>query len=217
MIVLQEDGLTELAAPLRAKTRVIYQSAVPLARAKPLARTREIAVIGHLRAEKDPFRTALSAQFLPPESRVRVIHLGRAMSAEMRIEAQRLMRKEPRYRWLGELPHWRVRRYLARAQALVISSVMEGGANVASEALAADVPVLASDIPGNIGMLGKDYAGYYPVGDERALAALIDKLETDAAFRRRLQAQCKARQHLVSVKRERALLGALLAELACNK
>ena len=216
MIVLQEEGLNQLTPALRAKTRVVYQSAMPLARSRTLARTFEIVVIGHLREEKDPFRAALSARFLPATSRVRVIHLGRAMSGEMQTEAQRLMRDEARYRWLGELPHWRVRRYLARARALVISSVMEGGANVASEALAADVPVLASAISGNIGMLGKDYEGYYAVGDERALAALIAKFEFDPVFQRRLQSQCKARKHLVSAKRERATLAALIAELGCD-
>jgi hypothetical protein len=79
MIVLQEEGLNGLSAPSRKKTRVIYQSAVPLARSQPLARTFEIAVIGHLRAEKDPFRTALSAHIFhrPPASNH---SLGRAMS-----------------------------------------------------------------------------------------------------------------------------------------
>ena len=217
MIVLQEQGLDELPAGLRAKTRVVYQSAVPLRRSKPLARTFEIVVIGHLRAEKDPFRAALACRFLPSASRIRVLHLGRAMSADMQAEAQHLMAAERRYRWLGEVPHWRVRRYLARSRALVISSRMEGGANVASEALAGNIPILASAVSGNIGMLGAEYAGYYPVEDERALGALLARFETDAAFRRQLQAQCRLRRPLVSEKRERATLAALLAELRIRR
>jgi putative glycosyltransferase (TIGR04348 family) len=212
MIVLQEHGLNELAPELREKTRVIYQSALPLRRAKPRVRSFEIAVIGHLREEKDPFRAALAAQLLPRSSRIRITHLGRAMSAEMQAEAQLLARVEPRYHWLGERPHWQVRRHLARARALVISSRMEGGANVASEALAADVPMLASAISGNIGMLGSDYAGYYPVEDERALCALMAKFETDTAFRRLLQSQCKARKPLISAKRERDALRSVVRE-----
>jgi hypothetical protein len=62
-------------------------------------------------------------------------------------------------------------------------------------------------------MLGADYAGYYPVEDEQALGALISRFETDAAFRRQLQAQCKLRKPLISAKRERASLQALLGEL----
>ncbi len=214
MIVLQDQGLNELAAALRSKTRVIYQSAVPLVRTKPVIRSFEIAVIGHLREEKDPFRAALAARFLPASSRVRILHLGRAMSTQMQAQALRLMTDEPRYRWLGELPHWRVRRYLARVRALVISSRMEGGANVASEALAAGVPILASSISGNIGMLGEDYEGYYPLEDEHSLGALIAKFESSAAFRRRLQSQCNARKHLISADRERTGLAALVRELA---
>ena len=214
MIVLQDRALAEIDQDLRTKTRVVYQSAMPLRRSEHAVRSFELVVIGHLRDEKDPFRAALACRFLPAASRVRILHLGRAMSAEMRAEAQRLMREEPRYRWLGELPHWRVRRYLSRARALIISSRMEGGANVASEALAGDVPILASAVAGNIGMLGADYAGYYPVEDEQALGALFNSFETDAAFRHQLQKQCSLRKPLISATRERESLKALLDELA---
>ena len=47
------------------------------------------------------------------------------------------METNPRYRWLGNLPHWQARRRLARSRLLVVSSKMEGGANVISEALVA--------------------------------------------------------------------------------
>ena len=213
MIVLQDHALNELPEALRVRTHVVYQSALPLRRSKPAARAFEVVVIGHLREEKDPFRAALACHYLPDASRIKVLHLGRAMSGEMQAEARRLMDAEPRYHWLGEVPHWRVRRYLARARALVISSRVEGGANVASEALAGNVPILASAISGNIGMLGADYAGYYPVEDERKLGALLMRFEADPAFRRHLQAQCRRRQALISVKRERAALGSLLKDL----
>ena len=75
----------------------------------------------------------------------------------------------PRYQWRGGVPSWTVRRALARAPLMVLSSIMEGGANVVSEALVAGVPVLASAIPGSIGLLGRDYPGYFPVGDTVAL------------------------------------------------
>jgi glycosyltransferase involved in cell wall biosynthesis len=90
---------------------------------------------------------------------------------------------------------------------------MEGGANTISEALATGVPVLASDIPGNVGMLGEDYPGYYPVGDEDALAWLLHRAETDARFYALLKAQCAARSHLVQPERERDALKRLVKEL----
>ncbi len=57
-----------------------------------------------------------------------------------------------------------MRRLLSRVHLLVQSSVMEGGANAVAEALAAGVPVIASRIAGNVGMLGENYPGYCPVG-----------------------------------------------------
>jgi glycosyltransferase involved in cell wall biosynthesis len=96
---------------------------------------------------------------------------------------------------------------------MVISSRMEGGANVICEALSAGVPVIASDIAGNIGMLGADYLGYYPCGDEHALAKLLWRAESDMAFYAQLQAQCTKRRPLFTPEQERAGLERLLAEL----
>ena len=172
-----------LPAHLRAKLHVVRQSALPLpGPRRPTKRTFDICVIGHLRAEKDPFRTALAARRLPPESHLRVIHLGKAHTADFAAQAKSEMAANPRYRWRGEVPGWRVRRELAKAHLMVISSTQEGGANVVSEAIVAGVPVIASDIAGNVGLLGRDYPGTYPVGDEAALADLLARAETDPAF-----------------------------------
>jgi glycosyltransferase involved in cell wall biosynthesis len=129
----------------------------------------------------------------------------------MAQQAQAFMRETPRYHWLGERPHWQVRRMLARCRLMVISSRMEGGANVISEALAADVPVIASRMSGNIGMLGADYAGYFPVGNEQALAELLYRAETSPEFYRQLELQCSKRKALVQPAGERAGLERLLA------
>jgi len=59
-------------------------------------------------------------------------------------------------------------------------------------------------VSGNIGMLGRDYAGYYPVEDELALAKLLLRAETGAGFLGRLAAQCRARKHLVAARSERS-------------
>jgi glycosyltransferase involved in cell wall biosynthesis len=65
---------------------------------------------------------------------------------------------------------------------MIISSNQEGGANVVSEAIVAGVPVIASDIAGNVGLLGRDYPGYYPVRDDAALAHLLERAETEPTF-----------------------------------
>jgi glycosyltransferase involved in cell wall biosynthesis len=122
------------------------------------------------------------------------------------------MAREPRYRWLGSLPHAQALRWLASSHAMVISSRMEGGANVVCEALRIGVPVLASRIPGNIGLLGADYAGYFPLEDERALAELIGLAATDQRFYSKLRNRVRTLRGMVAPRAEaRALLAALSA------
>ena len=215
IVVLQDMALKELRPLLRRKARVIYQSAPKVRGARPLTSCFEIIVSGHLRDEKDPFRMAAALRHLPADSRVRVTHIGGALESDKEAEARAWMQREPRYRWLGELPHSRALRLLGRARLMVISSIMEGGANVVSEALTLDVPVIASRISGNIGMLGPRYCGYYTCGNERALAQLVARAERDPAYYRRLKAACAARSALVSEKRERAALNALV--LSCTR
>jgi glycosyltransferase involved in cell wall biosynthesis len=135
------------------------------------------------------------------------------MAGDMADEARRWMAREPRYRWMGDVPHAEAQRRMARSHVMVISSRMEGGANVVSEALAAGVPVIASRVPGNVGMLGRDYAGYFVVENEQSLARLLWRAESDTAFYRRLKRQCAARRTLVTPQREARSLKRLLNEL----
>jgi len=213
IVVLQARGLDELDPGPRSKARVIHQSVHPPRRAQPPRSTFLVTVIGHLREVKDPFRAAYALKYLPPESRIRLVHLGAAMSPEAEREARSLEKREPRYRWLGERGHADAMRWLARSHAMVISSRMEGGAHVVSEAIAAGVPVIASDIAGNIGLLADDYPGYYPVGNERALAALLSRAETDSEFLGSLEAAVKAQRSVTDPAAERRAIAELIAAL----
>ncbi len=212
LVVLQEAGLTELESRHRTKARVVYQSAKPTRREPPSETSFDVCVIGHLRAEKDPFRAALATRLLPPASRIRVIHAGGAREKELATKAGALMAENPRYDWLGEVSQERVRELLSRARLLVQSSFIEGGANAISEALAAGVPIMASDISGNVGMLGEDYPGYYPAGDEHALARLLEHAESEPAFYELLEARCEARRHLAQPEHEREALRTLIED-----
>ncbi|MGH8621520.1 MAG: selenoneine biosynthesis selenosugar synthase SenB [Burkholderiales bacterium] len=196
LVVLQQRGLRELARRHRGKTRVIYQSAAVRLRHAPPARRFRVAVIGHLRVEKDPFRAARALARLPQHRDIEVVHLGAALTPDMRRFAVRWMRREPRYRWLGSRPHGETMRWLARSHVLVVSSVMEGGANVICEAARIGVPVLASRVPGNIGMLGRDYAGYFTLHDDEALADLLERAARDPEYYRRLKDGVRARRRL---------------------
>ncbi len=214
IVVLQRAAVARVPRSFRSKVRVIVQSAAALGnRPRPLSRVFEVVVVGHLRAVKDPFRTALAARLLPADSRIRVVHCGRALTPAMEHRALAEMRRNRRYVWLGERPHWQVRRRIARARLMVLSSRLEGGANVLSEALADGVAVLATRIPGCVGLLGDDYPGYFDVGDTQALAQLLNRAETDAAFLHRLKRHVRRRAALVQPEREKRCWQKLLQEL----
>jgi putative glycosyltransferase (TIGR04348 family) len=209
LIVLQPRAAAELPVRLRRKVKVVVQSCSTRLRHDPVKGTFRVCVIGHLRGEKDPMRTFAALSHLP-EKNIEVIHLGAPLDAELAAEARAAMRREPRYRWLGSLPHARALKWLASSHAMVISSRMEGGANVVCEALRIGVPVLASRIPGNVGLLGGSYPGYFPLEDEKALARLIRLASTDATFYRKLKRGVAARRGMVAPQAEaRALRAAM--------
>lgn len=214
LIVLQPLGIGELPAHLRSKATVIYQSVEkPRSTIRPRKQVFDVGVIGHLRPEKDPFRASMAARRLPNSSRIRIIHAGAALSLTMERRAREEERRNQRYRWLGELTHAQTRRLLARCRILVLSSRMEGGANLLSEAIAAGVPVLASRISGTIGLLGESYPGYFEVGNTGALTALLERVERDAEFLRRLQSWLKPLRPLIRPASERESWRRLISEL----
>ena len=215
LVLLQPHGQTHLPHRLHEKVRVIYQSAErPTKQPRPLKSVFEICVSGHLRTVKDPFRAALAARHLPADSNMRITHIGGALTSSMETRAIAEMDRNPRYRWLGEVSPSSARRILARSRLLVVSSKMEGGANVICEALAASVPVLASRISGSIGLLGEDYPGYFSVGNTAELSELMYRSENDAKFYRVLKTRCRQRSQLVKPERERSAWKNLLNELA---
>ena len=106
------------------------------------------------------------------------------------------------------------RRLLAGSDALLLTSLLEGGANVVSEAIVCGVPVLSTSIEGSIGMLGEDHPGFFPVGDEAALARLLEKVERDDALRADLAERSRRLQPEYAPERERQAWHDLLADLA---
>jgi len=172
-----------------------------------------VVVVGHLRREKDPFRAVRSLWHVDPSARIEVVQIGGALDSAMHREAETWLKREPRYRWLGSISHGATMRWLASSHALVVSSVMEGGANVICEAACIGVPVLASRIPGNIGMLGPDYPGYFPLFDDKALAHLIERCRNDAHFYATLRKAVLQRRSLFTPAAEKAALERAIQEL----
>ena len=186
------------------KLYTVFQSAEPLPGRYPPVKSRfDVLVAGHLRDEKDSLRAAMAVRQLPESSRLNVIQLGRAHNDEWQALAEQEHRTNPRFQWKGEVPRWQVRRFMGRARLMVISSVMEGGANVVSEACVGGLPVIASDIPGNIGLLGDDYPGYYPVRDTDALRECLLRAENEPAYLDELRSHCESRAPLFTPEAER--------------
>ncbi len=76
------------------------------------------------------------------------------------------------------------------------------------------MPVVSSEISGSIGLLGRDYSGYFSFADSRGLAKLLYRAETDAAFYADLVARCRELRGLVDPARERESWARLLEEIA---
>jgi putative glycosyltransferase (TIGR04348 family) len=213
LVTLQPLGIQALPAPFRGKARSIVQSASPPGRPPPPAEGVQICVLAHLRAVKDPFLAARAVRRLPARSRVHVVHCGAPLDPGTEEEAREEAARNPRWRFAGPRPRADALCALAASRALVVSSRHEGGANVVSEAIACGVPVLSTWIAGSVGILGADYPGFYPVGDEAALAALLLRLEGEPAFDADLRARIAALRPLVAPERELEAWRSLLAEL----
>jgi putative glycosyltransferase (TIGR04348 family) len=217
LIVLQPLAMRALPRAMRQKARVIIQSArAPRRRPRPRAGVFQACVLAHLRPVKDPLLAARASRLLPPSSRIRIVHLGAALDARMRRLAEAQAAANPRYVWGGSRPHGRALQVLSRSRLLVVTSRLEGGANVASEALACGVPVVSTRIAGSVGVLGPGYPGLFPVGDAAALAQLLWRAETDRPFYRRLEAWCRRLRPAVAPPREMAAWRRLLDEVTSS-
>ena len=213
LIVLQEDALRFLPRSERAKAHVIYQSAASL-RGCEKPRTRlNCVLVGHLRSEKDPLAAMGAWDFLEHEQPIHLTHIGAALEKDLAGVALDLQAREPRYRWVGPKPHAWTRQAIKHAHLLIVPSRMEGGANVIVEAVTAGTPVVASRISGNIGMLGRKFAGYFEVGDSKALARLLQRYWKKPESYHAICQQCRARRVLFEPERERSALIRLIEQL----
>ena len=214
LVVLQERAPDALPEALRPKAHVIFQSAPQRA---TLAKTRlhlRALMVGHLRDEKDPLSYLRAAARLAGRPDIHLDHIGEALDPALGQAVQQAASNHPRYRWLGGLAHAQTRSRIQRAHVLVHPSKMEGGAHVILEAVQSGTPVLASRIDGNVGMLGPHYAGYFALGDDAALAELLQRCQDDAGYLPLLRQQCQERASLFEPQREQALLRQLITRMA---
>jgi putative glycosyltransferase (TIGR04348 family) len=206
LAVLNELAADALPARWRAKAVMVLPSAAPLTTLPPRRRTFDVAVVGHLRAVKDPHLPMRIAQRLPDESGIRLLHAGRSLEQRWSRAARATERSSNHYRWLGGVPAAEARALIRRSRLLLHPSREEGGATVIVEALQSGTPVIASDCDGNVGLLGADYPGLFPVGDADAAMALLLRAETEPHFYRRLLATARRRATRFTPSHERRSL-----------
>ncbi len=219
LVVLQPQGLEELPPALRGRATVIEQSAPALSPGTPRQRTFDLLLVGHLRAEKDPLTAVRALARLDDAAsrRIRLVHVGGAHDEALARQMREAARVDPRIELRGPLAHATTRALIRRGRLLLLPSLIEGGANVLIEAVTAGVPVLASRIGGSTGMLGADYPGFFPVGDDAALAALIRRCRDEPAFLERLRAHCARCAPRFAPQREAAAVLALAHNLLAHR
>ena len=197
----------------RAKLTIIKEGAAVGAPRRPDASAFDVAVIGHLRDEKNPKLVAEAVADLGPNSPVRVRHYGDAYSEQWSVWADAETAANTNWEWCGYVPRDELGEVYATSNLLVNSSEMEGGANVISEAVMARLPILASEIPGNVGVLGSSYPGYFAPDDANDLRTELLRLQADADRLEQLTAAVEERTQEFTEEREQQGWQHLLAEL----
>jgi putative glycosyltransferase (TIGR04348 family) len=218
LIALQDDAPKFVPQVDRGKIDVVFQSARTLI---PWPRKRkdrlDCILVAHLRPEKDPATVFAAWRTLSAEFPIYLTVIGEALDAALGDAARALAAIDPRVRWLGPLPHAKTRQAIKRAHLLLCPSRMEGGANVVVEAVTAGTPVIGSRMSGNIGMLGEDYGGYFPVGEAAQLAALLARVWCNPGLYKALSSQCLRRSVLFTPMAERAALSLSLSHVLAGR
>ena len=215
IVLLEPEGRKLLTNCRAQKSRVIFQSALPVANPpSPLKRCFEVSLIGHLRPVKDPFLVAKATKFLPAESKIKIFHFGEALSKKMKKRALLETERNPRYQWLGGRKFSSTQRRLSRSRLTLVTSLQEGAPSVISEAVVNGVPILATRIMSSLGLLGHDYPGLFEIGAARELAKKMLMAETDGIFYDQLCKHGAARKRQFAPARELASWRRLIKKLS---
>ena len=109
-------------------------------------------------------------------------HYGDAYLRQLRSQNPEL---GDRVRFVGEVPWEKVPEYMAAADLFLFPSKFEGMPNAVLEAMAAGLPVVASDIPPHREVLEDGVTGFIRTNPE-AMAEAVSSLVRDPGLRRRL-------------------------------
>lgn len=217
IVTYQDHSAADVPAEFAAKVRTIWKSIeLPITEnlPEPPATPKTFTILAHLRETKDPFLTVRALQHLDAALPIEARHFGTPLEAGLEAEALGWMRRENRYHWSTPIPREEVAAAIRSSHATINTGKTEGGSNAVCESIVLGTPVLATETPANIGFLGRDYGGYFPVSDARALAQLIERCcQPDATFLHMLASQLEPRADLFRPATESAGWKILLDEL----
>ena len=212
LIALQPRALNLLPKKLREKSYTLVQSATAIT--APRHQTFTAAVIAHLRPIKQQHIAIQATAMLAPEIDMQLILAGSQLDDDYGQSIQAAVANTKRTNWVGALPRRKSKELLASSHACILPSEVEGGANVVSEAIAAGTPILCSAVSGNLGLLGDDWPGMFPVGDASALAKLLERMVTEKLFFDELCLRTQQLQSMVDPAIERQTWAGILRALS---
>lgn len=187
-IVVSQDGSYDvLDEVFKNKTHVIYKS-INLPERDSIKSGQDldsdvfrVVYLAHLKMVKNPTFLESVLDHLPVSSKIRIDHFGEVFDDELGDWAKKFSSSE-RYDWRGNIDREDVSSEILNAQLTVNVSNVEGGANSIAESLFYHVPVILSDIPANVGMVGSNYLGLYENGNVEECASLLLRCENDPDF-----------------------------------
>jgi len=208
---------------LEAKSHLIYPSTeVPLELnhqrdwQKQEGRKLSIILAGNAREEKNPaFLSRLQESSNDLENRISVKWFGEADTCSRSIFKE-LKQSAKWFQWKGGLTQKELWEEMTQADLLLNVSSEEGGANAICESISMGLPVLASRIPGNVGLLGEDYPGYFGLNDPQQLQDLIDQIHEEQDFYALLGEAVNQRAALFSYENERLAWEDLFSKMTSN-
>ncbi|MEV7596900.1 glycosyltransferase family 4 protein [Kitasatospora sp. NPDC089797] len=153
----------------------------------PVERPLQLLYVGRLSPQKNVGRLLEAIALLRRPVRLRIVGDGELRG---RLERQAAELGLENVEFAGAKLGPELVRCYAEAEAFVLPSDREGMPLVVLEAMAAGLPVIATDVPGNTELL--EGIGLLAAPDPAALAAAVDRVAGDARLRRRLAEQSVA-------------------------
>lgn len=211
-VVSLHDGFTHrIPEDLLGKTKVIYPSVqLPSGFSHCPVEPKKVMIAGNYRVEKNPTLMMSAVRKL---AELPLDFHAYGAGGDYQEHLDQTAAECSNFYFHGVQDHGVVLKEMQSMHALLNTSTEEGGANAICEAVAIGLPVLASRIDGNIGMLGFDYEGFFTSGDLQSLTDLLTRMDRDEAFYQTLKRQVAARARCFSYQYEAEQWAALVRKM----